>query len=443
MLKRLQWRFEWLGQALIGNLVGRLPGPWVFRLGDWIGGIVWHFIPHRRITVLRNLRIAFAGEKPLDELQVLAKASFRRSCANLFSIGHTARLSVDELHQILHFENPELVEEACAKGRGLVLLLAHMGNWELLSRLTHFLPKNIPIAGFYRPLNNELLNASIIKRRQADGARMFSKGDPFHQACRFLRDGGLIGILADQRVGRQGEVVPFFGRFTRTSPLPSLLARRTRCEVLALSMASDGPGRWKARFSKVESPPTTAHCMAALEKAMASSPIDVFWLQERWRCQLGKRRAFKDWLGPETPRSDKAHRFLLWLADAPIENDLPKSWIHPDVDHEVVIHPGQAMHGDYLSTCRAHTCLANANQKTIQQLITAIDLAGPVPLDGVVTIHPSPALEKACKHAGIPLFKIRPRKKTGAARRPHNDPPHAEAAATQAIADSPTTDRKS
>ena len=77
--KPLQWRLECLGHTLIEILAGLLPGPWVFRLGEWIGGLVWYFMPMRRKTILRNLRIAFAGEKDLPELRRMAKATFRRT----------------------------------------------------------------------------------------------------------------------------------------------------------------------------------------------------------------------------------------------------------------------------------------------------------------------------------------------------------------------------
>jgi KDO2-lipid IV(A) lauroyltransferase len=218
---------------LIENLAGCLPGPWVFRLGEVIGGLAWHFMPLRRKIILKNLRIAYAGEKDLIKIQRMAKECFRRTGANLISAARTARTAPQQLGSVIHIENLELLEQAMAGGKGVVLLLTHMGNWELLSRLVHLFPPGARAGAFYRPLNNTLLDDRILARRQADGTRMFSKRDPFHQVTGFLRDGGIVGILADQRVGMQGELVRFFGRLTRASPLPCLLARRSKSEVLA------------------------------------------------------------------------------------------------------------------------------------------------------------------------------------------------------------------
>lgn len=209
-------------------------------------------------------------------------------------------------------ENPELLEEAVAEGRGVILLLAHMGNWELLTRLHRFFPKGTKSGAFYRPLNNLILNERVLKEREADGTRLFSKRDSLHLVSGFLRENGVVGILADQRVGLQGEVVPFFVRLTRASPLPSLLARRCKSEVISLSLRTVAPGKWSARYHRVHKPYNSANCMEALERAMMVSPMDVFWLQERWKVYLRAGIPFGNWFKKEDARGLKAHRGLVW-----------------------------------------------------------------------------------------------------------------------------------
>lgn len=376
--KPLQWRLECLGHTLIEILAGLLPGPWVFRLGEWIGGLVWYFMPMRRKTILRNLRIAFAGEKDLPELRRMAKATFRRTGGNLVSAAYTARLSPEKLGKVIHIENRELLEQALAGGKGVVLLLAHMGNWELLSRLVHQFPPGSKAGAFYRPLNNRLLDERVLARRQADGTRMFSKRDNFLQVAGFLREGGIVGILADQRVGPQGEVVPFFGRTTRASPLPSLLARRSKSEVLALSLVTERPGKWKAVFIPVPKPPTTAHCMPSLEAAMKASPIDVFWLQERWKVYVNKRQTIRDWLGPDGERSGKPLRLLLWLVDGPPSWQLPEAWFHTDVRYEVAHAPGGGLPEWLPADTPVHRISSGLD---LRKTIAAIDGSTVLPLD--------------------------------------------------------------
>jgi len=366
--------------------VALLPGPTVFRFGELLGAVAWHFLPQRRHIVLRNLRVAFAGEKTLADIQQLAKATFRRSGANLVSVAHTARLAPDELGKVIDIENLELLETALANGRGVVLLLAHMGNWELLCRLVHLFPPGSKAGAFYRPLNNPLLDTKVLARRQTDGTRMFSKRDPFHQVTGFLREGGIVGVLADQRVGMQGEVVPFFGRLTRTSPLPSLLARRAKAEVLALALVTERPGKWKAVFTPVEKPCTTPHCMAALETAMRCSPVDIFWLQDRWKVYAGQNRSFQNWLDAAQSSGSKPHRALVWLADGPPDWQLPEEWRHPDLTYEVVAPTGLASLAEIRSFLRFRE-----NEQAL-------------PVDFILTPIATKALRLAAKREGIPII---------------------------------------
>lgn len=392
--KLLQWRLECLAHSIIEGLAGMLPGPWVFRLGGFLGTLAWHIMPMRRKIVLRNLRIACAGEKDLPEIRRMAKATFRRSGANLVSAAHTARLTPQKLAQVIHIENLELLEKSLATGKGVVLLLAHMGNWEILSRIVHLFPPGSKTGAFYRPLNNPLLDERILRRRKADGARMFSKRDPFHEVTKFLRDGGIVGILADQRVGMQGEVVSFFGRLTRTSPLPSLLARRAKSEVLALSLSTESPGKWKAVFLPVATPPTTANCMSALENSMQSGLMDIFWLQDRWKLYVSPNRSISQWLDDPDTTGQKPHRLLWCLPHGMNLQDIPETWRHPDAGHEML--PAETIKG--------------LGPAALIKRISELEDAGPLPIDCLIVSGnvPTGHIENACKKLAIRFVRINP-----------------------------------
>jgi len=401
--KRLRWQLECLGHWLVEILVGALPSAWAFWLGDRLGGLVWHWMPQRRKVVLRNLRIAFAGEKDLDELRGMARATFRRAGANLICAAHSARLSPEKLKEIIVVDHPELLEEALAGGRGVVVLLAHMGNWELLTRMVHLLPAGTQTGAFYRPLSNELLDKRILKRREADGTRMFSKRDSPHQVAGFLRAGGMVGVLADQRVGPHGEVVEYFGRVTRASPLPGLLARRTKSTLLALALATERPGQWRATFLPVEAPTVNA-CAQALESLIRRSPVDVFWLQERWKPYINSSQTITEWLGAATGR--KPHRALLWLNPLDPAWTLPAGWIHPDVIYEVAIAQGAEVPGWLPEATQIHRVATTTERAMLQHSLAAIDAANRLPIDYVLSAGPHPALHKAGRREAIPVISL-------------------------------------
>ena len=356
---------------------------------------------------MRNLRIAFAGEKDLSEIQILARESFRRTGANLISAAHTARLSPEKLRKVLKVENIRLLEDAHTAGQGVVILLAHMGNWEILSRMIHLFPAGSRAGAFYRPLNNPLLDQRLLSRRQKDGTRMFSKRDPFHQITGFLREGGIVGVLADQRVGLTGEFVNFFGRLTRASPLPSLLARRSKSTVIAMSLTTTSPGKWKVICLPVQSPATTAHCMEAVEEIMHSSPVDVFWLQERWRPPvrgIQKAKHPGEWMPPDSGTGTKPQRVLLWLLGGSPDWTLPKAWNHPDLTYEAVLAGDQSLPESLPESIIVHRI--EPALESIEVVVRRIDFSSPLPLDYILTPQLDETLSKAAASESIPVFHL-------------------------------------
>jgi KDO2-lipid IV(A) lauroyltransferase len=404
--KRLQWRLEWLAHSIVEGIAALIPGSLVFRLGEILGDLAWRIMPRRRKTVMRNLRIAFAGSKTREELEKLVRETFRRTGGNLISVTHTASLSRSRLAKAVELKGTEHLSAALAAGRGVVVIIPHMGNWEVLSRLHIFLPEKPRAGAFYRPLNNPLMNERILKRRGADGTRLFSKRDSFLPMAKFLRENTVMGILADQRVGKQGELGPFFGRLTRCSPLPSLLARRAKCPMVALSMVTVRPGKWEARFVPVKLPYTTENSMIALEQAMRVSPTDAFWFHERWKPHLRKFFPLSRWFGDNTARGKTPHRALIWLAGAPESWQLPEEWQHPDVVYEVAQTSNDPRPSWLPDSARIHRVAKNADCKTLQRHLAEIDASHELPLDFILTPESREDLMEAARRELVPLIAL-------------------------------------
>ncbi len=283
---RLVWRFEYVAYVMMEALIGCLPGAWVAKLGRGMGGLAHSIAGKRRRTVRRNLRIVYAGERTLTEVDALTKEVFRRTGANLLSALHTARLRADRLLAAIEVEGADEFAKVLGAGQGAVVILAHMGNWEALAQVfPRLLPGNVKAGTVYRPLNNPLLDARMEAARGGAGLRLFSKRDTPLAMTAFLKEGGALGILSDQRAGNTGEQVPFFGRLTSCSPLPSIFARRSGAAVVGVSVKTVGAGRWRMKLHPLNTAqkPDTRACMALLEEVIRESPEDVFWLQDRWR----------------------------------------------------------------------------------------------------------------------------------------------------------------
>ncbi len=236
--RRFKWRAEWLAQLGAEWILTHLPRPLVLQLGSAPGGRLWHIMGNRRRIVIKNLRIALAGEQNI----------------------------------------PELAEATNQRGNGMLLLPPHPRNWEILSRFNCLFPAGYEVGAF-------------------------------------LKAGGMIGILANQRAEHPGVVNSFMGRMTRSSPMPQRLIHRCRCKAIATSVRTLGPDRWS---------------MAAIKRAMHERPVGGSWFQDRWKNYLSPLFGTRDWLNGTEPSSDRdRHRALGWLAGGPPEWQIPKAWWPP------------------------------------------------------------------------------------------------------------------
>jgi KDO2-lipid IV(A) lauroyltransferase len=368
-----------------------------------LGAAARWILPERQRTVMHNLRIAFAGEKTKQELAVLEKEVFKRAGANLLSALRTANLSEAELAGTVRVENAHYMTEAMAGGRGLVMVLAHMGNWEALAQwFPTMMPPGKIASNVYRPLNNQILNARLLKIRATRGLKLFSKDESPLAMAALVRGGGGFGVLCDQRVGRAGELVPFFGRMTSCTPIPSMLARRTGSAVLGASLRTLGPGRWELKIHPLHGEPTTANMMELLERIMRESPEDVFWMQDRWRPERREPqnvagRVAKTGSGADEHGVIKRRRALLWADEAGAIPDRPAP-SPADVDHEAALPEGAAVPPGVTKLWIRET----AGRETAEAFLRRVDAGCDLPLDYVVAgPRAVPGLREACRRLGI------------------------------------------
>ncbi|MEM9281987.1 MAG: hypothetical protein AAGA96_09185 [Verrucomicrobiota bacterium] len=296
--KRLLWKAEYTAFLVVELFLRCLPLVGCYHLGGFLGQLSYHMAGRRRISVVRNLHTAFDSEMSSREIEVLSKEVFRRTGANIVSSIKTGTLSTERIRKCITLEGVDLIQPLIYSNQGVIAVLAHMGNWEILAQTGQFAFPDNPSAAFYRPLNNPYLNQLIKARRERQKNTTFSRRDGLAAPINHLQDRGLLGILTDQRVGGHGVLVPFFGRITPYTPLPDLLKRRSEANLVGVSVITEKPGKWIIRFLNPvlhESDSNSADVAYITEQVMRSSPADCFWLHDRWK--LSKKpfeRRFKE-----------------------------------------------------------------------------------------------------------------------------------------------------
>lgn len=286
VLHRLEYGFF----AGLSRLLAALPHETSRHIGRLMGDLAWLALRDRRHVTLANLRRALpdlAG----PERRAIGAESFRHlgtmSCDTISSY----RFDRQELCRRLTIEGWEHLEAARAQGRGVLVMSAHLGTWEIAAHVVGLYAEPMHVIG--RPLDNPQLNRRLAGQRSRFGNSTIPKRGAARGALRILRQGGIVGILIDQRVRPiQGTLVPFFGHPAITSPLLGQLALKTRAPIVPLFGHLAPRGSYRVEFhppidARVDGDGAietiTQRSLEVVEGQIRQAPDTWLWLHRRWK----------------------------------------------------------------------------------------------------------------------------------------------------------------
>jgi KDO2-lipid IV(A) lauroyltransferase len=289
-------RFEHSAFRLGNGLLAALPDRTASRFGGWLVRVYAHIGRSRRRILHANLRAAFP-EKSEAEIVRLARASADWLGTAFVEFLQVSRMSEAEIRERVRVVGEDQFAAARARGKGVFLLSAHFGGWELGAIRAGLIGD--PIAPVVRPLDNPLLEEELEQRRTRFGNRLIAKHDAARDVMRTLRDNGTVAILVDQNVlPNEGVFVPFFGRLAATTPALALFHLKTDAAVVPAFVRPEGGGRYRLelgapiladefraggadRDEAVRR--ATARYMEVTEAVVRSKPEAWLWMHDRWK----------------------------------------------------------------------------------------------------------------------------------------------------------------
>lgn len=312
-------------------IAAALPLPLLFAVGQLLGSCVWLVSGKYRHLAERNVAIAFADEKSPRELRRLVRRHFRLLGANFLCSVKLAAMPPEKILRRVKVENIEAMAREFRAGVPVVLVLSHLGTWELFAQLMPKFVGFVRNASVYQKLGNRFIDDHVRRTRSQTGLELFDRQAGFEPVIELLRSGGGVGVLSDQHAGDHGLWTPFFRRLASTSPLPALLARRTRAAVIAAGVYTIGPARWRMVFTERFDQPAasvaylTSRMNEIIEQQIRVSPEDWFWVHDRWKTPRPNFLLARYKRGVYLPPGISAHdlkpfRILIrssnWLGDA-------------------------------------------------------------------------------------------------------------------------------
>ena len=192
---------------------------------------------------------------------------------------------------IVEIEGREHMDEAFARGKGVIVVSAHCGNWE---HAAAWLGRNCKGVGVVRHSDDPFQRELIDTLRRNGGLRTLGKDEPMTRAVGILRKNELIGLAADQHGGGDGIMVPFFGHETSTfqgaavfawiSGAPILPYQSIRIEPFRFRLVIGPPIEWeKGKDREATFKSLTAKVNLELEKIIHRAPEQYLWQHKRFK----------------------------------------------------------------------------------------------------------------------------------------------------------------
>jgi KDO2-lipid IV(A) lauroyltransferase len=282
------------------DMAATLPLRFNWKLAEFLGRVWFQVDKRHREIALNNLKIAWGDELSENKTRIIARTNFIHLARVLLELPYLRKLNSDKLDGFVTFHGIEHFKNALQKGRGVLLLASHFGNWELMALA--FSLRYSPINIVVRPLDNPFLDKLITKIRTRGGNQLIPKKGSVKKMLRLLAAGEVVALLLDQNPAwYEGVFVPFFNEIACTNKALGTIALRTGAPVIPAFNVRQPDGSYRifgeqevvlARSGDTtrDVEENTAKFNKIIETYVRRYPEQWFWVHQRW-----KTRPYQPW----------------------------------------------------------------------------------------------------------------------------------------------------
>lgn len=291
MRERVEYALAWSSLRFLRLL----PRPVARWLAARLAFVVFAVMPIWRQTALFNLRMVFP-----DWTESARRKVVRNMIRNLgwlaAEFAHMPDYNRRNIEDVMVLDGFENFAEAEARGKGVLFLTGHMGAWEV-KPFAHALYHR-PIHFVVRPIDNPRVDTLMTQYRSLSGNQPIDKRKAARPILRVLRQGGVVGILADQNAGLEDSLfIDFLGIPAATTTGVARMARHSGAAVVPVYSYWDSElKKYRLRYEpaltlqrtddeEADIRQDTILFNQALEKYVRRFPDQWFWVHRRWKAR--------------------------------------------------------------------------------------------------------------------------------------------------------------
>jgi KDO2-lipid IV(A) lauroyltransferase len=278
-------RLEWLAFRFAIGTLAIPPLPAANILGRLYGSLLYRAAGKARRVAFRNLELAGFADRDR-----IAPGAFHSLGRLLVSFARFPKLSALDISSYLRWEGAENLEAAYRRGHGVLIVTAHLGNWELLGMAAGYRYHSLGLHVVIRPLENPLIDAFVERHRALSGNSLHVKWGSARQVVRALESGALVAVYVDRNtLPLEGVFIDFFGHKACSGTAAARMAKLTGGAVVPVYAVWSETERRYVAYVEPEVPMTgdvvedTQRIHARIEAAIRRFPDQWLWTQKRWK----------------------------------------------------------------------------------------------------------------------------------------------------------------
>jgi Kdo2-lipid IVA lauroyltransferase/acyltransferase len=271
--------------------LGLLPRAILYLISDILFFLIFYVSTYRKKIVYTNLRRAFP-EKSKDEIKQIARRFCKHLCDLIVEIAKQIHMSEAGVNQRISYKNLEYIEAMYQQKKGVVAVLGHYANWEMLVNIPNMMPHHV--LAIYKPIRNKYFDKLFIDLRSKFGAELIPMKSSFRSILTYQQKGTpvLVYTVADQTP--TGQDIQYWTTFmNQDTPVylgSEKIARKTGFAVVFFKLSKIKRGYYELEVVPLcENPGATADYEITelhtryLESVIREKPEYWLWSHRRWK----------------------------------------------------------------------------------------------------------------------------------------------------------------
>ncbi len=266
-----------------------------YKVGFWIAGalgkLTFHALAKEKKKTLAHLRFAFGAEKSEEEILKIGTAVFEHYGRTLFELAMVDKI-IPRFDDFVSASGYEHFDKALKAGKGVVVTIAHFGNWEIMGGYTAL--KGYPCTVIARKIYFEKYDRLLVEIRNKMNVKTIYRDEPIRKMLNVFKENRMLGFVVDQDVESvDGIFVNFFNHPAFTPMAPVRFAMVTGAPIIPVFIVREGMYHHMIVEPAIEMVSTeykdedikvnTQKWVAIQEKYIRQYPHLWVWNHKRWK----------------------------------------------------------------------------------------------------------------------------------------------------------------